>query len=663
MIKFETIKKILKEYGYIPNLEAYTYENQSGLLINFDKLDTTDISVCRLIIFKSEDELRKFLTIYKYMITHKDSVKFRLDNLDSFIPEGYIFTKDGKEYSYNDAVHDINEENTYIKKIKQDYINQREQDYLFIQNKIEYFRFINDLDIDKLENIVTNLKNDIFKMHSKSKKIDTSIIDNYKFIPNNTKKITFDLSDIEILEDNMPWLNEYQKYDERNSFQNEFRRYVLTPALFESNSFRQYIENEEKYKKSQMYIEIIEYLQSLKKSSIINKIFTRNKIKANLEKIRNKYHFLSEEEKNEHTENLNKLYSYFLKKQSEVSKKTYKRFYIENILFIKLCMDVSYEEGKKNIDTYCENLIKKGSEMSKEKDNKDKKDNKEKDIYLDLIQQFEKKGLPEEQKMALLAYNSALFLIINVITSIPNYDKMTEDEIKNVLSDRFREVLELNELYYPKNIDTTTYYFAVQLRQGYQYEKEGFGKYIKDIVFNKHYIGKILDVIKILNNIRTNIILPEDVTVYRCISTNNPSSNPAMGKFLSTSLSFEKAKSYYQIIDNKNPVMYKIKIKKGTPLTAIFPQKIVSSAFGKHLVDDLTSDEPVMEIMLNMEDYEIEPKSIKQYKISNYTKQHNELYKLKDYIVYEITIVPKKKYLQKIEKENNDDSLISNKKR
>ncbi len=65
-------------------------------------------------------------------------------------------------------------------------------------------------------------------------------------------------------------------------------------------------------------------------------------------------------------------------------------------------------------------------------------------------------------------------------------------------------------------------------------------------------------------------------------------------------------------------------------------------------MDDLTSETPVMEIMLNMQDYEIESGSVHQHKIYNYGKDsNNNLSKGADYIVYAMTIVPKKELIER----------------
>ena len=654
MIELETIKKILKEYNYISNIEAYKYEGKSGLLINVNIIDATDLEMYRFFTFKNEEELREFLTIYKYMINHKDTIELQLDNIDSFIPKGYKFIKNGKEYLYSDVIKDNEKEEEKKKNIKQDYVNKLEEEYLFYKNKIEYLKFISNIDIEKIKTIVEDLEKRILHIPPTNYTINTSIIENYTFKPNNIKEKIFDINDVKLkTSDDKPELYTNPITEEKvEKLKQDFKKYTLFLDPFNPNSFYKYIENEEKYKESKMYIEKIEYLLSLNKNSKIVNLFNRKSVIKKLKEIENKYLFLSKKEIEESEKKLGELYSYFLEKIEIPNKET------DMPLFIKLCMNTTYEQARKNIDSYCENIAKKSKDEYDAKTDKiNKKEKlkniKEKEIFLNLVQQFKEKSLTLEQQQALLAYNSALFMAINIITTIPNYDKLSENEIKAVLSDKFREVLELEEIYYPKEVNATLFYFSEVLINQYRHETEGFGKYIKDIVTDKHYISKILEIIKTLESIRTDIILPEDVTVYRCIGTKNPTPNPSKGKFLSTSLSLEKAKKYYQVDSPKKPVMYKIKIKKGTPITAVMPEKIINTNYGKQLVDDLNSESPVMEIMLNMDDYEVETENIKQYSISNYSKNNNgKLVHGPDFLVYEITIIPKKKVLERIE--NNE---------
>ena len=69
----------------------------------------------------------------------------------------------------------------------------------------------------------------------------------------------------------------------------------------------------------------------------------------------------------------------------------------------------------------------------------------------------------------------------------------------------------------------------------------------------------------------------------------------------------------------------------------------MDSDTGKQIVDDLESEQPVMEIMLNMNDYEIESESVKETIIRDL---HHDIFDKTpdlekdsyDYIIYEMTI-------------------------
>ncbi|MBR4619068.1 MAG: hypothetical protein IKO49_07170 [Bacilli bacterium] len=665
MIDFEVIESIMQDYGYLPNVKAYKDDKQSGLIVNCGIQDSTDREMYRLFIFNSVEKMKEFLELYIYMLQHKELIKLEITDLENFITQKYRFIRDGKEFTYSDLVYEIENKNNQISTIKQEYISLLKEDYLCIENKIAYFKFINSLDITSLENIFLSLETSVFSIPPGKFDFDEKSLEVYIFKPINECSIDFSESDIEILADKLPDLKLLSKEKERRQLYKDFKSNTFLLDIYNHGYFYKYIENEEKYKKAKMYIEKIKYLLTLKQKSRAWILLNRKNIKKELKNISNKYHFLSIEEISDCANKLNLLYSYFEDKQREINANIFDDFYLDDLMFVKLCLGVNYEEGKDNIDLYCKKILAKRDECFKLQQEKSQKKIKvtqsaldeKKRIYLDLIQQYENSSLTYDEKMALLAYNSALFLIINVITSIPNYENMTEEEIKNVLSDQFRKSLELSEMFYPKGCDTTLYYFQEILRIPYQYEQTEFGKYIKEIIFNKHYIKRILDIIKILNNIRCDIVLPEDITVYRCISTDNPNEKPVIGSFLSTSLSSEAAKRYYQTTDYKKPVMYKIKIKKGTPITAIFPQKVVNTPAGKVIVDDLTSEKPVLEIMLNMNDYEMEPGSMSKYQIYDYHICHdNQLRRGMDYIVYEMTIIPKGKI---VERQKNDSKKIS----
>ena len=648
MIDFETIQNEIKDYLYIGDIKAYKDDKNSGIIVSCGMQEASDKSIYRLFVFESIEKLREFIKLYVYMWHHKKTVKLEIEGLDSFIPQYYRFVKDGKEFTVND----IEREKSFINSIKQEYISSLKKAFLVIENKIAYLKFINSLDINPLENIAINLEKSILNIPPSDFEFDEKMLEMYTFKPSDTCSINFNYSDIQILEDGSPVLSKFSEISEKTELHTQFLKNTVLLDAHNTNSFYKYVENEEKYKKIKMYIEKIKYLFTLNKNSKIWILLNRKSIKTELKNISNKYSFLSEEEIHIYADKLESLYSYFKEKQSEF--KIFDPYYLDDLVFVKLCIGATYEEGKENINSYYKNVLTQNSEYLKKQENKNQAVRNDiankKRIYLDLVQQFEASNLTYEERMAILAYNSALFLIINIITSIENYENMSEDEIKNVLSDQFRKVLNLSEMYYPKGCDATIFYFQGILRQPYSSEQSEFGKYIKDIVFDEHYIQRILDVIKVLNNIRCDIVLPEDIIVYRCISTDNPSEKPTIGSFLSTSLSLEAAKNYYQTSGTKKPVMYKIKLKKGTPISAVFPQKVINTGSGKTIVDDLTSKNPVMEIMLNMNDYEIEPGSIRQHSVYNYSNNSKgELRKYQDYIVYEMTIVPKRELLEKYE--------------
>ena len=270
-------------------------------------------------------------------------------------------------------------------------------------------------------------------------------------------------------------------------------------------------------------------------------------------------------------------------------------------------------------------------------------------LFENLKMQFDN-NLTNEQKEALILYNSRFFEIINMITSIPNYESMDGKEILEQLSlskyTRFLAILyEHSQMLYRKAFAGTPdncallekvfqktlppeLYLRVLLYIHFKngnYEEFGYNfnndnLYLKfyqerdesaDIFqeerkfFDRLFIYKIVDNIKDLINILKSIpekaiVLPEDITVFRGVNSLRERSQEKVSTslFMSTSTRPEVAKKY----GGKECYIYKVNLKKGTPVL-ITPYKVfaTSNAY-EHSLNAVEPSDPdgTKEIIVNL---------------------------------------------------------------
>lgn len=127
---------------------------------------------------------------------------------------------------------------------------------------------------------------------------------------------------------------------------------------------------------------------------------------------------------------------------------------------------------------------------------------KNQELYESLLLQYEK--ISELEKNAILIYKSKLFVIINSITKIPDYEKLTTTEIINNLPNKDECLTVFNE--YSKVLSDLK------------------NTFIKNSIFSNirfdnidNFINDIKIIIDIINKISFKIVLEEDMVVYRSI--------------------------------------------------------------------------------------------------------------------------------------------------
>ena len=173
------------------------------------------------------------------------------------------------------------------------------------------------------------------------------------------------------------------------------------------------------------------------------------------------------------------------------------------------------------------------------------------EIYNDLLEQYNR--LDDEDKRAIIIYKSKLFRLINLITSIPEFEQLSVEEIIERLPDIDKlkqEVWQFNQiLNRPENMIVKYSVFKnVNLD-----DFNSLVEYLRLIYYR-------------LNSIKEKIILKDDLTVYRGIAFNEDEEldRLAQGNLISTSIKIEDTEPYMSF--KRKAALYMIRIKAGTPL-------------------------------------------------------------------------------------------------
>ena len=115
------------------------------------------------------------------------------------------------------------------------------------------------------------------------------------------------------------------------------------------------------------------------------------------------------------------------------------------------------------------------------------------------------------------------------------------------------------------------------------------------------FIDSIYKVKEILNNTTKKLIINEDTTLYRAISSNNDINNISKSNIISTSLSFGETLNFANA--GENITLHQINIKKGSHVACI-PYAILNDTKTHRII--LTNKKDQEEILLNKEIYEFE---------------------------------------------------------
>lgn len=194
-------------------------------------------------------------------------------------------------------------------------------------------------------------------------------------------------------------------------------------------------------------------------------------------------------------------------------------------------------------------------------------------MYEELMKQYN--NLSDEEKNALLVYKTRLGLLINDLDNEPDFEGYY-DRYKRISSS-------------PQNILVQALIF-------------------KSIDFStlESFKESILRIRDILKEATSKIVVPEDMHVYRSISSDNDIEGISKSDFISTSLSFAETCKY--AVQGKNIRMYDITIPAGSRV-GISPYRVLDDQKNDRLIITQSSDQE--EVIIDSSNYDFE--TLKDY--------------------------------------------------
>lgn len=179
---------------------------------------------------------------------------------------------------------------------------------------------------------------------------------------------------------------------------------------------------------------------------------------------------------------------------------------------------------------------------------------KELKVYENLLLQYE--GLSDLEKNAILIYKSKLFVVINSISRVPYYQKLTSSQLSELLFNR-EACLEIFDNYSKILSDLRNSFIRNTVFKNIRFDN--FTDFIEDLK----------EVLEILNNILFKIVLEDDLVVYRSIMVSNNrdidfvDDSPLL---ISTSIKADDAEKFLDANNSMDKHFYNIKLSKGLPV-------------------------------------------------------------------------------------------------
>lgn len=230
----------------------------------------------------------------------------------------------------------------------------------------------------------------------------------------------------------------------------------------------------------------------------------------------------------------------------------------------------AYNELTRNIrmlmENYGPNFIQHKDEISY--DNIVHDDNKNEDIlYQKLLNQFKQylyslsKEDSKDLLTALTIYNSSLFIALNDMLAIENYQEKNGQELWEICSKdpNFKDIIYTRYDNAKKILNSPNNHSS---------ESELIHDFNRLIDYSSHesFMESLKRVTSIIKQHYSHVLLPEDIAVYRGIASDEVDiSALSKSTFISTSLNAEQASHFTNINNKKYTYLSYITAKKGTP--------------------------------------------------------------------------------------------------
>lgn len=230
----------------------------------------------------------------------------------------------------------------------------------------------------------------------------------------------------------------------------------------------------------------------------------------------------------------------------------------------------AYNELTRNIrilmEKYGPNFIQHKDEISY--DNIVHDDNKNEDIlYQKLLNQFKQylyslsKEDSKDLLTALTIYNSSLFIALNDMLAIENYQEKNGQELWEICSKdpNFKDIIYTRYDNAKKILNSPNNHSS---------ESELIHDFNRLIDYSSHesFMESLKRVTSIIKQHYSHVLLPEDIAVYRWIASDEVDiSALSKSTFISTSLNAEQASHFTNINNKKYTYLSYITAKKGTP--------------------------------------------------------------------------------------------------
>ena len=528
-------------------------------------------------------EMAQYIYRYKTVQTEDELIEFirLLNNSDRIIPDNYediepnvSFFKDGKKLSIDIVDKQEADEKEHVRKnfykqaVLESNLNDALNNALYHSPSAKINELIeqnNDLR-QRIDELKDNFNNKFAFLFSKT--------------PNELpeKDITYDsLPKREPIDSNLS-KEEYKNITGKMSSSNN----ELIHTFFNDLSYILQRDNEynELLKEHNVLQRQYTYLKGLTTLPLKNKIFISNtQIDKELEKIENsstKETINSEEVKEVATE-FKKVFNSLSKDRQIELLNDFSKIY-------------SFSEKKELLKKYKEiSIMDTKSTKSGPVKTKETSQRKMERIMSDLEKQFEK-NLTDEQKKTIDLYNSSLYLLINEITRIDGYEKLTDEELLSIIQS--------------SNLYSKIQTIIIKKKLDVEGKDDELSMFFKNILGNGlldtiHNTRKYIDILKSIPP--SSVVLPEDITVYRGIFNKDKEDldEPNLGLFMSTSMDSSVAKDVTR--GEGFTKIIKIDLKAGTPVI-VFPYTIQYNPTTKKLFKFKDSEKivPVREILLNM---------------------------------------------------------------